>query len=106
MLRIGGQGGDPVVELKTNFGGGKTHSMLALYHLFSGAEPGDLAGVDGILHGLEISQVPKARRAVLVGTALSPGQARTKPDGTVVRTLWGELAWQLGGAEALPWWRQ
>ncbi len=100
LLRIGGQGGDPVVELKTNFGGGKTHSMLALYHLFSGAEPGDLAGVDGILHGLEISQVPKARRAVLVGTALSPGQARTKPDGTVVRTLWGELAWQLGGAEA------
>jgi predicted AAA+ superfamily ATPase len=30
------QGGDPVVQLQTNFGGGKTHSMLALYHLFSG----------------------------------------------------------------------
>ena len=33
MRRLSGQGGDPVVELQTNFGGGKTHSMLALYHL-------------------------------------------------------------------------
>ncbi len=31
-----GAGGDPVIQLQTNFGGGKTHSMLALYHLFSG----------------------------------------------------------------------
>jgi hypothetical protein len=35
LLRLAGQGGDPVVELQTNFGGGKTHSMLALYHLFA-----------------------------------------------------------------------
>ena len=39
VRRLGGQGGDPVVELQTNFGGGKTHSMLALYHLFSGIRP-------------------------------------------------------------------
>ena len=35
VQRLAGQGGDPVVQLQTNFGGGKTHSMLALYHLFS-----------------------------------------------------------------------
>jgi predicted AAA+ superfamily ATPase len=35
-LTVGRSGGDPVVQLQTNFGGGKTHSMLALYHLFSG----------------------------------------------------------------------
>ena len=34
---LAGQSADPVVELQTNFGGGKTHSMLALYHLFSRA---------------------------------------------------------------------
>ena len=39
------------------------------------------------------------KRAVLVGTKISPGQPHKKPDGTVVRTLWGELAWQLGGKE-------
>ena len=36
VQRLSGQGGDPVVQLQTNFGGGKTHSMLALYHLFGG----------------------------------------------------------------------
>ena len=39
VLRVTGKGGDPVVQLQTNFGGGKTHSMLALYHLFSGTLP-------------------------------------------------------------------
>ena len=38
VQRISGKGGDPVVQLQTNFGGGKTHSMLALYHLFSRSE--------------------------------------------------------------------
>ena len=32
-----------------------------------------------------------------LSTALSPGQAHKQPDGTIIRTLWGELAWQLGG---------
>ena len=41
----------------------------------------------------------QVQRAVLVGNKISPGQPAGKPDGTVVRTLWGELAWQLGGKE-------
>src|SRR3712207_8488988 len=45
------------------------------------------------------SDAVEARRAVLVGTALSPGHTDRKPDGTAVRTLWGEMAWQLGGAD-------
>jgi Swt1-like HEPN len=44
VQRISHAGGDPVVQLQTNFGGGKTHSMLALYHLFSGANASELAG--------------------------------------------------------------
>src|SRR6266700_1048563 len=43
--RLAGTGGEPVVELQTNFGGGKTHALLALYHLFSGVAPEDLAGI-------------------------------------------------------------
>lgn len=100
-LRLSGQGGDPVVQLQTNFGGGKTHSMLALYHLVSGTAPGDLLGVDAILAEAEITKLPeKVARVVLVGNKISPGNPSVKPDGTVVRTLWGELAWQLGGAKA------
>src|SRR6185436_15677522 len=63
--RLSGKGGDPVVQLQTNFGGGKTHSMLALYHLFSGTSPGDLAGVDAVLKEAETSKLPKAKRVVL-----------------------------------------
>ncbi|HXU29819.1 MAG TPA: Swt1 family HEPN domain-containing protein, partial [Thermoanaerobaculia bacterium] len=100
MQRISGTGGDPVVQLQTNFGGGKTHSMLALYHLFSGTSPSELAGVDTVLAELGVKNLPTAKRVVLVGNKISPGNPVTKADGTVVRTLWGELAYQLGGAKA------
>ena len=99
LMRLNGSGGDPVVELQTNFGGGKTHSMLALFHLFSGARITELPGLEGILAEAAVTEPPKARRAALVGTAISPGQPSMKPDGTVVNTLWGELAWQLGGKQ-------
>ncbi len=100
VQRIAGKGGDPVVQLQTNFGGGKTHSMLALYHLFSGATPSELAGVDAVLAQAGVKSLTKARRVVLVGNKISPGNPVTKADGTVVRTFWGELAYQLGGRPA------
>ncbi|NLE60861.1 MAG: ATP-binding protein, partial [Planctomycetes bacterium] len=100
LRRLGGSGGDPVVELQTNFGGGKTHSMLALWHMLSGAKAGDLAGVDNVITEAEVKGLPQnVRRAVLVGTKISPGKPSKKEDGTVVHTLWGEIAWQLGGKE-------
>ena len=181
VRRLAGRGGDPVVQLQTNFGGGKTHSMLALYHLFSGVAPRELPGADEVLAaagagagggtgagiraesraarveagsrtgagtgaetgagtgagvgagsrtntGNEVETgagvgaeartgtgagaesgtgtaastgtIAAVRRVVLVGNKISPGNPVTKPDGTVVRTLWGELAYQLGGPEA------
>ncbi len=100
VRRIAGRGGDPVVQLQTNFGGGKTHAMLALYHLFSGIAPTELMGIDAVMEEAEARSLPTARRVVLVGNKISPGNPSTKPDGTVIRTLWGELAWQLGGKKA------
>lgn len=101
LQRLSGEGGDPVVQLQTNFGGGKTHSMLALYHLFSGTPLGELVGIDAALEEATVKTTPLGvKRVVLVGNKISPGNPVTKPDGTVVRTLWGELAWQLGGAKA------
>ena len=89
-------GGDPVVQLQTNFGGGKTHSMLALYHLFSGAPVGGLSGMDAVMQETGVAALPSVNRVVLVGNRISPGNPVSKADGTEVRTLWGELAWQLG----------
>ncbi|MCL4784604.1 MAG: DUF499 domain-containing protein [Bryobacterales bacterium] len=100
VQRLCGKGGDPVVQLQTNFGGGKTHSMLALYHLFSGVAPGDLPGVDSVLAEAGVKALPKANRVVLVGNKISPGNPVKKSDGTIVRTLWGEMAYQLGGKKA------
>ena len=100
VQRLSGNGGDPVVQLQTNFGGGKTHSMLALFHLFSGTNPAELAGIDAVLAAAGVKSLPRAKCVVLVGNKISPGNPITKPDGTAVRTLWGELAWQLGGKTA------
>ena len=106
VRRLDGRGGDPVVDLRTTFGGGKTHSMLALYHLFSGTPPQELTGVEDVLAKAGTDAVGTPKRVVLVGTKISPGSPARKDDGTEVRTLWGELAWQLGGAEAFALVRQ
>ena len=101
MQRISGLGGDPVVQLQTNFGGGKTHSMLALYHLFSGNSRGnEFLGIESVLMEAGVPKIPNARRVVLVGNKISPGNPVRKSDGTVINTLWGELAGQLGGKKA------
>lgn len=99
LQRLDGTGGDPIIELHTNFGGGKTHSMLALYHLFAKANGTTLPGIDEVIAAAGGAKPVAAKRAVLVGTALAPGQVKTKADGTVVRTIWGELAWQLLGTK-------
>ncbi len=98
--RLSGSGGDPVVELQTNFGGGKTHSMLALYHMAGPTPAQDLSGLDRLLdeHGLNVPQ--GVNRAVLVGTSRGPQDVLNAEGGRKIRTTWGELAWQLGGAEA------
>lgn len=98
--RLSSGTGDPVVELQTNFGGGKTHSMLALYHMASGTSVQDLPGLDQLLseHGLTVPA--KINRAVLVGTSRGPQDVLSVEGGLKIRTTWGELAWQLGGAEA------
>jgi hypothetical protein len=99
MRRLAGGGGDPVIGLQTNFGGGKTHSLLALYHLVTTSNPASLPGIDNLMRSAGLSALPKVRKAILVGTALSPGQPNRAAEGFETRTLWGELAYQLGGPE-------
>ena len=96
VKRLTANQGDPVVQLQTNFGGGKTHSMLALFHLFSGASLGRFPGVEDLLQEAGEVKLPDVKRVVLVGNRISPGNPVTKADRTQVSTLWGELAWQLG----------
>lgn len=91
---LAGAGGDRVLQLRTPFGGGKTHSLLALYHLVTGRDR--LVGVP------EVEALPdpgKVSVAVLSGIDLDPSSPRMHGDVTA-HTLWGELAWQIGGSGA------
>ena len=97
IKRLSSRGGDPVIQLQTAFGGGKTHTMLAVYHLATGlVSARKLQGMSSILDAAGIKDLPKANIAVLDGNKLSPNQPK-KRGNVVVNTAWGELAWQLGG---------
>ena len=98
--RLSGAGGDPVVELQTSFGGGKTHSMLALYHMAGGTPAEELPGLDQLLSANGLAVPGNINRAVLVGSARGAHDIIGLEGGRECRTSWGELAWQLGGAGA------
>ncbi|MFB8229430.1 Swt1 family HEPN domain-containing protein [Cellulosimicrobium sp. NPDC055967] len=89
----------PVINLQTNFGGGKTHSMLSLWHVAAGLPLGVYPQETQELLQANGYSGTKVNRVAIVGNHFSPSGV-TKADGTRVNTMWGELAWQLGGAEA------
>ena len=105
IQRLGGRGGEPVIGLQTNFGGGKTHTVLALYHLAGAVEadyrPEALEGMAPIFAEAGVATLPRVRRAVFVGTDKGAAEALHAEDGREVRTLWGYVAWRLGGWKAV-----
>ena len=98
VKRVSGLGGEPVIQLKTAFGGGKTHSMLALFHLLRSGTPIEkIPNAKAVLEKAGIAALPKTSAAVLVGTSLNPSKLRRPINfpGITIRTLWGEMAAQL-----------
>nr|WP_281378415.1 DUF499 domain-containing protein [Gordonia humi] len=100
----GDENASPVVNLQTNFGGGKTHSMLALWHLASITKNGPSASDFGDEVGplaKPLEMLPNGvRRVALVGNQMVPGRENDEGSRPRIRTMWGELAWQLGGQDA------
>ena len=98
LKRVRGKDGEPVIQLKTAFGGGKTHSMLALYHMLRGKVPADsIPAIKPVMERAGVTTLPRANVAVLVGTALDPTKAKRPINfpGITINTLWGEMAAQL-----------
>jgi hypothetical protein len=90
-----------VFNMATQFGGGKTHSLTALYHLANGGKAAaGWNGVDRILAQARVPQVPDAAVAVFVGTEFDVLEGRGGKGEPQRRTPWGEIAWQLGGEKA------
>lgn len=88
--RLAGSGGEPVVQLQTNFGGGKTHSMLAVYHMTGKTPARDLPGLDAFLVKEGLSVPSGVRRAVVVGNKL-PLSIDRKPDGTELNIVFQKM---------------
>ncbi|MDH7514675.1 MAG: DUF499 domain-containing protein [Bacteroidota bacterium] len=81
----------PVMTLITQFGGGKTHTLTALYHLaMCGDKAAEYNGVPELLKEAGLSSVPKARVGVFVGNAWDPQEGRETPWIDIARQLAGE----------------
>jgi predicted AAA+ superfamily ATPase len=98
LLRLSGDNSAPAIyRLETAFGGGKTHTLIALTHLaFRGAELA--AGAAPLINGAPLPSPGECSVAGVAGDEL----AVHRPQGAelVPYTLWGEIAFQIGG-EAL-----
>ena len=80
-----------VIQIQTPFGGGKTHALVYLYHLFKHGERFKyIPEIKKILDKIGLKNVPKVKVAVFVGTV---------PDPLKGKTPWGEIAEQLGTYE-------
>jgi hypothetical protein len=105
LQRLSGQGGDPVIGLQTAFGGGKTHTLLALYHLgrhmAEGGDPADVPGLRPLVEGIGRTGWQKPRLAAFVGSSKGTDVSLTLKDGPKLRTLWGYLVWRLAGEAGL-----
>jgi predicted AAA+ superfamily ATPase len=99
--RLSGKGGDPVIGLQTSFGGGKTHTILALYHLASAKNPETLPGLADIFKDVDVATLPtRSKPVVFVGTAAGANQPIPIEGDRTVKSLWGLMAVTLGGWKA------
>lgn len=86
-----------VFNMATQFGGGKTHSLTALYHLAKGGNAArNWKGVDSILGRAQVKEIPQAAVAVFVGNEFDVVDGRGGKGEPRRKTPWGEMAWQLG----------
>ena len=91
----------PVMTLVTQFGGGKTHTLTALYHLVTAGETaGRLDEVADLLRDAGLAAAPEARVAVFVGNAWDPREGREAPWIDVARQLAGDRGVELLGASS------
>lgn len=104
LRRLAGQTDNtaPVMTLITQFGGGKTHTLTALYHL---AQAGPVAtsfpGVADVLKECGLSEVPAARVGVFVGNAWDPTDGHETPWIDIARQLAGDAGVEALGNAAL-----
>ena len=98
LTRLSGRGGEiaSIIRLDTQYGGGKTHGLISLVHAVRG-----MTGVQNVGEFVDPALLPKGpvRVAALDGENSDPANGLTLEPGLRAKTLWGELAYRLAGAE-------
>ncbi len=90
-----------VISLQTGFGGGKTHTLISLYHLCKwGKGAAQSQAAEELLKYTGLPEFDTARIAVFTNSTNDVANGRMTKDGIHLQTIWGELAYQLGGKEA------
>ncbi len=89
--------GAPIIRLETSFGGGKTHDEIALWHICKQGRR-----LDGLERFAELKLIPDrpTQVAAVDGKDLDPVNGVYHAEsGITTYTLWGEIAYQIGGIE-------
>ena len=98
LTRLAGRGGEiaSIIRLDTQYGGGKTHGLISVVHAVRG-----MSGVQQIEEFVDPALLPKGsvRVAALDGENSDPADGMTLEGSLRAKTLWGELAYRLAGAE-------
>lgn len=90
-----------VISLQTGFGGGKTHTLISLFHLARMGKNANQSEVaEELLSAVGNIGFANANIAVFTNKTSDPAQGKYIDSTTTIRTIWGDLAWQLGGKEA------
>ncbi len=96
--RLSGKGGElnSVIRLDTQYGGGKTHGLIALVHAVRGMQ-----GLENIAEFVDPALLPQGnvRIAALDGENAAPAEGLILEDGAIAHSLWGEMAYRLAGRE-------
>ena len=90
-----------VMSLQTGFGGGKTHTLISLFHICKwGKQSINSSYVNELLSYTGAPEFESANIAVFTNKTNDVANGRITKEGFVIKTIWGELAYQLGGASA------
>ena len=87
--------GSPVIRLETSFGGGKTHDEIAIWHICKQGRR-----IDGLDRFADLTLIPDyaVQVAAIDGRDLDPENGvHHGSTGITTLTLWGEIAYQVGG---------
>ena len=107
VRRLAGKSDKAVRQLELTYGGGKTHTLITLFHLVNDpAALPDLPAVAEFRTHIDLGKsLPKARVAAISFDKLDleTGMETADPAGKVARLFhpWSILAWQLAGEKGL-----